>query len=101
MGADVKTDLKGEVVLNNDVLQVEQINNGHAIQLNIPDGSAYQATMRDWENNTNTYSALQMHFHVPSEHTVDGQQYGMEAHLVMQAPNLVDGRNLAVLGFLF
>jgi carbonic anhydrase len=38
---------------------------------------------------------LQFHFHTPSEHTVDGSNLAMEAHLVHK--NLETG-NLAVLG---
>ncbi|XP_038670035.1 carbonic anhydrase 4-like isoform X2 [Scyliorhinus canicula] len=65
-------------------------------------------------NLPNTYKAVQFHFHwgtdshPGSEHTIDGEQYPMELHIVHQnekytsfseALNYDDG--LAVLGFLF
>jgi len=43
-----------------------------------------------------TYHLVQFHFHVPSEHTVDGKQADMEAHFVHRA---ADG-TLAVVGVL-
>ena len=42
------------------------------------------------------YNLLQFHFHTPSEHTVDGKQYAMEAHFVHQNKQ----GNLAVIGVL-
>jgi carbonic anhydrase len=51
------------------------INNGHSIQVNCEPGSSLTV---DGE----TYELLQFHFHVPSEHTVKGQFYDMELHLV-------------------
>jgi carbonic anhydrase len=41
-----------------------------------------------------TYSLLQMHFHAPSEHEVNGRSYPAEAHFVFQAPS----GSLAVVG---
>lgn len=51
------------------------INNGHSIQVNYEPGSFITV---DGE----TYELVQFHFHVPSEHTVKGQFYDMELHLV-------------------
>lgn len=52
-------------------------NPGHTVRMNYGAGSALGRT------GTTTASALvQFHFHTPSEHTVDGASYPMEAHLV-------------------
>ena len=67
------------------------VNNGHTIQANFIDGSPGTMTHAG-----KVYNLLQFHFHRPSEHTVDGYQYAMEAHLVHQA---ADG-SLGVVGIL-
>ncbi len=51
------------------------INNGHTIQINYAPGSTVEIGGK-------TYDLLQFHFHTPSEHTVDGNAYNMEMHLV-------------------
>jgi carbonic anhydrase len=66
------------------------INNGHAIQINYAAGS--QITLEG-----NTYKLLQYHFHTPSENTIQGKYYPMEAHFVHAD---TDG-NLAVIGVMF
>jgi|AntAceMinimDraft_5_1070358.scaffolds.fasta_scaffold47162_2 carbonic anhydrase len=43
------------------------------------------------------YNLLQIHFHTPSEHVVNGEHYPMEAHFVHQNP---ENQQLAVLGIL-
>lgn len=63
-------------------------NNGHTIQLN-PTGSAGKITIAGKD-----YDLLQMHFHHPAEHAIDGQRSPMEAHFVHKA---ADG-SLAVVG---
>lgn len=68
---------------------VNILNNGHTIQLNYDEGSNIVL-------NGVTYSLLQFHFHAPSEHTVDGESYPLEMHLVHAD---ADG-NLAVVGVL-
>ena len=67
-------------------------NNGHTIQVDYAPGSTM--TVRGV-----TYDLLQFHFHVPSEHTVDGDSYPMAGHLVHGRPN-GDGLDLAVVGIL-
>lgn len=67
--------------------QVDIINNGHTIQLNYEPGSS--VTIRGKK-----YSLLQLHFHTPSEHKIDGSPYPMEAHLVHKS----DDGELAVVG---
>jgi len=65
----------------------EVVNNGHTIQANPGDGG--HAVIEGKK-----YQLLQFHFHAPSEHTVDGKHFAMEAHFVHKAN---DG-GLAVIG---
>lgn len=68
--------------------EVHAINNGHTVQLNVE---------RDDDKlmvNGHKYKLIQMHFHAPSEHVVDGERFPMEAHLV----HIDDYDHLAVLG---
>jgi carbonic anhydrase len=51
------------------------VNNGHAVQVNVEPGSS---VMIDGAK----YELLQFHFHAPSEHTVKGNFFDMEMHLV-------------------
>lgn len=52
------------------------VDNGHTIQVNVPDKQAYM--LLDGEK----YFLLQFHFHHPSEHQIDGQNAEMELHFV-------------------
>ncbi|MDJ0737268.1 MAG: carbonic anhydrase [Nostocaceae cyanobacterium] len=63
------------------------INNGHTIQVNYQPGS-----MLILDNQT--YELLQFHFHLPSEHKINGKPFPMELHLVHKSEN----GSLAVLG---
>tara|TARA_R110002096_G_scaffold61443_5_gene152713 strand:- start:817 stop:1590 length:774 start_codon:yes stop_codon:yes gene_type:complete len=63
------------------------LNNGHTIQVNYPAGSTMTV-------GNETFQFAQIHFHTPSEHTVDGKPFAMGAHLVHKKS---DG-TLAVLG---
>lgn len=65
------------------------VNNGHTIQLNFAEGSTL--TLGDVK-----YKLLQVHFHRPSEHTIGGKNFPMEAHFVHRA----DSGGLAVVGVL-
>ncbi len=51
------------------------LNNGHTIEMEYETGSFM-------EFNENLYELLQFHFHAPSEHTINGQPFAMEMHLV-------------------
>jgi carbonic anhydrase len=90
------------------------LNNGHTIQYNygkINSGPEYFVTIENkqyalptaMENNSSisisgeTYNLLQVHFHSPSEHKVNGRSYPLEAHFVHA--NSQD--QLAVVGILF
>jgi carbonic anhydrase len=66
---------------------VNIINNGHTIQVNVSSGSHIVI-------NGETYNLAQFHFHAPGEHTVAGQSYPLEMHLVHRAAN----KALAVVG---
>ena len=68
-------------------LPLRLVNNGHTIQLNADRGSALTI-------GETRYDLLQMHFHHPSEHLVDGRAYDMEAHLVHRS----EAGDLAVVG---
>jgi carbonic anhydrase len=65
------------------------INNGHTIQLNFAEGSTLM--LGDVK-----YKLVQVHFHRPSEHTIGGKNFPMEAHFVHGA----EGGGLAVVGVL-
>lgn len=65
----------------------EIINNGHTIQVALPDAGGANLSGID-------YHFLQMHFHTPGEEKVDGQSFPFNAHLVHKS---ADGK-LAVIG---
>lgn len=84
-------------------------NNGHSVTVSVP----HQATVSEG-NLGNTYKAVQFHFHwgahggPGSEHTVDGEQYPMEMHIVHMRQDfrtldaaLGDPTGIAVLGFFY
>lgn len=64
-------------------------NNGHAIEVPIESGNELRI-------GGERYRLLQVHFHTPSEHTVDGASFAMEAHLV----HINSSGQLAVVGVL-
>ena len=68
----------------------EVINSGHGIHVDAPPGNRLLVDGRE-------YALLQYHFHLPSEHLLEGESLPLEAHLVHID---ADGR-LAVLGVLF
>ena len=51
------------------------VNNGHTIEVTCAKGSTLKI-------GDTTYELLQFHFHTPSEHTVAGKPFDMEAHFV-------------------
>jgi carbonic anhydrase len=67
----------------------DAVNNGHTIQVNYSEGDTLTVGGR-------AYQLVQYHFHAPSEHTVNGEQFPMEMHLVHTS---ADGQ-LAVIGVL-
>lgn len=56
----------------------EIIDNGHTIQVTVDEGS-------DITIEGKVYTLKQFHFHTPSEHTIDGEHYPMEMHMVHQS----------------
>jgi len=80
------TDLEN-IVFDYKETTVNIINNGHTIQVNVVAGSQIVI-------NGGTYELKQFHFHAPSEHAIDGQDYPIEMHLVHQDAN----GKLAVVG---
>lgn len=74
--ADIKIDSKLpplKFAYKSSVLNM--INNGHAIQFNFSSGSKMI-----FENKE--YNLLQLHFHAPSEHTINGKRANIEVHFV-------------------
>jgi carbonic anhydrase len=51
------------------------INNGHTIQVDIAEGSSIEIEGQ-------TFVLKQFHFHTPSENTIDGKSFPLEAHFV-------------------
>jgi carbonic anhydrase len=54
-------------------------NTGHVIEVPIPADNGNTLKIGN-----SIYELLQYHFHAPSEHTLNGQRYDLEAHLVHQ-----------------
>lgn len=63
------------------------IDNGHTIQVDIDEGGSINLEGR-------SFRLVQFHFHLPSEHTVDGNASPLEVHFVHQA----EEGDLAVIG---
>ncbi len=53
------------------------IHNGHTVQVNFPTPS-----LNSVEVGGGVYNLLQFHFHAESEHTVDGESFPLEMHMV-------------------
>ncbi|MDN4495124.1 carbonic anhydrase family protein [Ureibacillus aquaedulcis] len=66
------------------------VNNGHTVQANATTESSSLVV------EGNEYKLAQFHFHTPSEHQFNGQNYDMELHLVHKNSN----GDLAVLGLM-
>ncbi|MCP3100201.1 carbonic anhydrase family protein [Myxococcus sp. K15C18031901] len=68
--------------------RVRMVNNGHTVQFNYDVGSTLRL-------GPNEYKLAQFHFHTPSEHTLDGEHFPLEVHLVHTdaagAPKVVVG----------
>ncbi len=88
----VKLDTSSNLTLKEDIKTTAKvIDNGHSIKVTPKEGGSI-------ELNSESYTLLQFHFHGKSEHTVDGKQYDMVAHLVHQNPKT---KQLAVVAVLF
>jgi carbonic anhydrase len=69
--------------------EVNILNNGHTVQVNYDSGSYM-------ELDGTRYDVMQFHYHAPSEHTINGEAFAAEVHIVHKDAN--DG--LAVVGVL-
>lgn len=90
---DTSKTLKGFERLNPEYDAVKGLtlfNTGHNLQVNGEFGSITVAGV--------TYEAIQFHFHILSEHTVNGNHSDAEMHIVHSA---TDGSGLLVIGILF
>lgn len=76
------------ITFNYEEVPMAIFNNGHTIEVEYHEGSSIVY-------NEKTYNVLQFHFHQPSEHTIDGEAFPMELHIVHQNP---ESGNLAVVG---
>ena len=54
-------------------------NTGHVVEVPLPTDNGNTLKI-----GSSTYTLVQYHFHVPSEHTLNGKRYDMEVHLVHQ-----------------
>lgn len=70
--------------------RIAAVNNGHTIQHNEKRGSFLHVGDR-------VYALEQFHFHVPSEHTIDGRHADMEIHFVHKSEKLGDVVVVAVM----
>lgn len=66
------------------------VDNGHTLQVNLAEGSSIMI-------DDHAYELVQFHVHTPSEHTIAGEKYPLEVHLVHKDR---DGK-LAVVGVLY
>ncbi len=70
--------------------KAQLVNNGHTVEADIAnDGDAVVFAGE-------TYPLQQVHFHSPSEHTLDGKRYPLEIHFVHRS----EGGNITVVGAL-
>lgn len=80
----------GNVDINYEPTEFSLSNNGHTIQAN-PSNMDNSIVVDNKE-----YKLTQFHFHTPSEHQFNGQDFDMELHFVHQD----DNNHLAVLGLI-
>lgn len=78
------------LTFNYEAAPLAIFNNGHTIEVEYHEGSSVLY-------NAKTYHVLQFHFHAGSEHTINGEQYPMELHIVHRDAN---SGNLLVIGVL-
>jgi len=84
-----KTD-KAPIIFSYTASTDNEVNNGHSIQVNIKHGSFIQIDGMK-------FNLKQFHFHTPSENTIDGRYFPMEAHFV----HVDDAGNIAVVAVMF
>jgi carbonic anhydrase len=79
---------EGSLKINYQPTPLNLINNGKTVEIKYQPGSFIESEQ--------VYQLLQFHFHHPSEHRIDGEQYDMELHFVHRS----QAGNLAVVGVL-
>jgi len=79
-----------EIVFDYHPSKAKIIDNGHTLQVNLAPGSGMSI-------DGHRYELVQFHVHTPSEHTIAGEHYAMEVHLVHKD---ADGK-LSVVGILY
>jgi carbonic anhydrase len=79
-----------EVSVDYEPAPLVVMNNGKTVQAKFPTGSYMTSGGR-------VFDLIQVHFHTPSEHTLNGQYFPMVAHFV----HATDKGELGVLGILF
>jgi len=80
---------RGEFKFDYEATPLHVLNNGHTIEVEYEQGSSMAI-------NGEEYRLLQFHFHTPSEHLINGNNFPMEMHLVHSNTN----GELAVIGVL-
>ncbi|CAI8583855.1 unnamed protein product [Vicia faba] len=70
-------------------------NRGHDIQLK------WQGDAGSININATEFFLRQMHWHSPSEHTINGQRYDMELHMVHESLKINGKSKIAVVGLLY
>uniref|UniRef100_A0A1U7XY34 LOW QUALITY PROTEIN: bifunctional monodehydroascorbate reductase and carbonic anhydrase nectarin-3-like n=1 Tax=Nicotiana sylvestris TaxID=4096 RepID=A0A1U7XY34_NICSY len=90
-------ELRAEVVSKLGILQTDYkpsnatlLNRGHDIMLRWDDGGYLKI-------NGTQYQLKQLHWHTPSEHTVNGERFNLESHLVHESNN----GKFAVIGIIY
>lgn len=78
-----------EIKIEYGKVPISLTNNGHTVRVNISQGLLYIGKYK--------YQLVQVHFHSPSEHTINGKHYPIEAHFI----NGIDDGGLAVVGVFY
>lgn len=81
-----------ELMINDKVKEVE--NEEHTVKLELENGNYI-------ESDGKKYEIIQIHFHTPSEHHIDGIEYPMEMHIVSAEMDKKEDKKLLVLGAFF
>lgn len=89
-GAEFEEGLGELAIMYKNTSTLKAINNGHTVQVNLDAENSFEV-------DGGAFSLKQFHFHCPSEHTIDGNSYPMEAHLV----HISDSGKIAVIGVMF
>lgn len=78
-----------ELALSGEAKATKFFNNGHSVEASFSYGNKLSVDGK-------SYNLKQVHFHTPSENTIDGKSFPMEAHFVHAS-----GSNLAVIAVMF